>query len=249
MNEVLKQGSYTRTEGRQAGGTYPRFFTDSVKDHVASAREGRDIFMSEERVEIMMPGISHLTKPVMKVTHEHVERWPEEYKRFKAGQEMSIDGTPLEQWPILKREQVLELKYLGFLTVEHVAAMSDLAMQRIPMIGRRLRDLAKAYLDEEAHASLLSRATADSERQQRIIDEQNEKIANLSALTEKLSSQVIAMQNAPSAIATHVPGAHDPMEAARQAFAQQPAAQSALNDLPEPRRRGRPPGSKTETAA
>lgn len=233
----LKQGSYTRTEGRSAGGTYPRFFTDSVKDHVASAREGRDIFKAEERVEIIMPGISQLTKPVERVTQEHIERWPEEYKKFKAGQEMSVDGTPLEQWPILKREMVLELKYLGFMTVEQVAEMSEHAIQRIPMMGRRLKELAKAYLDDEQAGAILARTTAANERQEAIIAEQNEKIANLSALTEKLSAQVIALQNAPSAIATHIPGMHDPVAAAQQAQPQPQASQSALMDLPAPRGR------------
>ena len=77
----LKQGSYTRTQGAPSSNTYPRFFTESVKDHVASAREGRDIFKPEERVEIIMPGISQLTKPVEKVSQEHVDRWPSKTTR------------------------------------------------------------------------------------------------------------------------------------------------------------------------
>jgi hypothetical protein len=233
----LKQGSYTRTEGRASSNTYPRFFTDSVRDNLASEQQGRDIFKPEERVEIIMPGISQLTKPVEKVRQEHIERWPEEYRKFKAGQEMSVDGIPLEQWPILKREQVLELKFLGFMTVEQIADMSEHAIQRIPMLGRRLKQLAEAYLDEEKAGALLASTTAANERQERIIAEQNEKIANLSAMTEKLSSQLIALQNAPSPIATYVPGAHDPVEAARQAQQQAAGAQSSLNDLPAPRAR------------
>jgi len=243
----LKQGSYTRTQGAPSSNTYPRFFTDSVKDHLATAQQGRDIFKAEERVEIIMPGISQLTKPVEKVNQEHIERWPEEYKRFKAGQEMSVDGIPLEQWPVLKREMVLELKYLGFQTVEQVAAMSDLAMQKIPMMGRRLKQLAETYLDDEKAAALLTQTTAANERLERTIAEQNEKIANLSALAEKLSSQVIAMQNAPSAIATYVPGQHDPVGVAQQAQPMEPVGQSSLANLPEPRRRGRP--SNAELAA
>jgi hypothetical protein len=231
----LKQGSYTRTEGRQAGGTYPRFFTDSVKDELASAQQGRDIFKAEQRVEIIMPGISQLTKPVEKVNQSHIERWPEEYKRFKDGQEMSVDGIPLEQWPVLKREQVLELKYMGLLTVEHVAGMSETAIQRIPMYGRKLQRLAEAYLDEEKASALLLQTTASNERMERIIAEQNEKIANLSALTERLSSQVITMQNAPSPITTYVPGQHDPIGLAHQGQPQEPLVQSSLMDLPAPR--------------
>jgi hypothetical protein len=234
---ALGQGSYTRTQGAAPSSTYPRFFTDSVKDHIASAQEGRDIFKPEDRVEIIMPGISQLTKPVERVTQEHVDRWPEEYKKFKSGQEMSVDGIPLEQWPVLKREMVLELKYLGFMTVEQIAEMSEHAVQRIPMMGRRLKELAKAYLDDEHAAALLTQTTAANERLESTIKEQNEKIANQAQMLERLSAQMLALQNAPSAIATHVPGMHDPVEAARQAQTQQPVAQSSLMDLPAPRKR------------
>jgi len=240
MSEGLKQGSYTRTEGRQAGGTYPRFFTESVKDILASEQQGRDIFKPEERVEIIMPGISQLTKPVEKVRQDHIERWPEEYKKFKAGMEMSVDGTPLEQWPVLKREMVLELKFLGFQTIEQIAAMTDMAMQRIPMMGRRLKELAIAYLDDEQAGAMLAAATAKNERDNQIIREQNDKIAKLSAQLESLSARLIADQDRPHPIATYVPGQNDPAEYARQAQPQAAPAHSALDDLPAPRRRGRP---------
>lgn len=232
----LKQGSYTRTEGRQAGGTFPRFFTDSVLDHLATAQAGTDVFKDEERVEIIMPGISQLTKPVEKVRKEHIDRWPDEYKAFKAGQEFALNGTPLEQWPILKRAQVLTLKAADFRTVEDIAGMSDIAVQRVGMGGARLRDLARSYLDEAVAQAVLARTTAENERNQVVLAEQNEKIANLSSLCERLGAQIVAMQNAPSAIATHIPGMHDPMEAARQAMMpQEPVAASGFADLPAPR--------------
>ncbi len=243
----LRQGAYTRTEGREAARTYPRFFIDTVLDQMATEREGREIYKEEERVEIIMPGLSQLTKPVFKVTREYTDRWPDEYKAFKAGSEIALNGTPIEQWPILRRAQVLEMRAMGFRTVEDIAGMPDTAMQRIGMGGMRLRQLAQAYLDDEQAGAALARSTAENLRQERIVAEQNEKITNLSALCERLSSQLIALQNQPSPIATHIPGMHDPIEALRQSHPQEPAAQSSLADLPEPRRRGRP--SNAELAA
>lgn len=251
MDVVLRQGTYVRANsGGDMSKVYPRFFTDSVKDHVASAQAGRDIFKEEERVEIIMPGISQLTKPVEKVTQEHIDRWPEQYKAFKAGQEMSVSGIPLEQWPILKRAMVLELKAMGFMTVEQVASMSDTAVQRIGMGGLRLRDLAKSYLDDEVAQAELARSTAENERLKQEVAELRQQSANQAAMLERLSSDLIALQNRPHPVATYIPGMHDPAEAARQAIPQPVPAQSALSDLPAPRRRGRPPNSeKTETAA
>src|ERR1700674_1234177 len=124
----LAHGTYTRTDGMPGGDrNYPRFFLHDEQDQLATEQQGRPIFKSEERVEIIMPG-NPLTRPVQRVTDEHRQKWPEQYKAFKQGQEMSVEGTPLEQWPILKRAQVLELKALGHLTVEHVATMDDLAI-------------------------------------------------------------------------------------------------------------------------
>jgi hypothetical protein len=234
----LRQGSYTRTNGGEAGKVYPRFFIDSVQDYVASEREGRPIFKDEERVEVIFPGNQH-TKPVWKVTQEHKERWPQEYEAFKSGHEIALNGTPLEQWPILKRAQVMELKAMNFRTVEDVAGMNDHATQRIGMGGVRLRQLAQSYLDEAAAGALLSQTTAANARQEEVIAEQNAKIDNLSKLCERLSAELIQMRNAPSPIATYVPGQHDPAEAARQAAPREEAAGSSLLDLPQPRKRAK----------
>src|SRR6185312_14958555 len=68
------------------------------------------------------------------------------------------------EWAILKRSQVLELKALGFKTVEHIARMDDQAIQRIGMGGRILRDRAKAFLDDAENIAQNSRLSADNER-------------------------------------------------------------------------------------
>jgi hypothetical protein len=236
----VANGAYTRTNlSQDAGKVYARFFIDSVQDHVASTREGRPIFKDEERVEIIFPGNQH-TKPIHKVTQEHKDRWPQEYAAFKAGTELAVNGTPLEQWPILKRAQVLELKAINFRTVEEVANMSDLAMQRLGMGGARLRELAKAYLDDAAAGAMLSQSTAENERAKARIAELEDKVNNLSALCDRMHGDLQGLRNAPSPIATYVPGQHDPAEAARQAFPREEAAASSLNDMPAPRRRGRP---------
>lgn len=242
MNVVLGQGTYVRANsGADMSKVYPRFFEDTIVDPVASAREGREIYKTVDRVEIIMPGISQLTKPVENVTQEHIDRWSDQYKAFKAGQEMAVGGVPLEQWPILKRAQVLELKSMGFLTVEQVAEMSDHAAQRIGMGGSRLKQLAKSYLDDEVAQAEIARTTAENSQLKQTVAEQGEQIRNLSAMLERVSADLIALRNAPSPIATHIPAMADPAEAFRQAQSLEAAAQSSLADLPMPtprRRRG-----------
>lgn len=246
MNQVLKHGAYTRTNGGQVDNIWPEFFLDTIPDEAASAREGRECFKEEERVRLHFPG-DQTKKPVFKVTREHTERWPDVYKAFKEGYEVSLNGTPLEHWAALRKPHILELKSLGFRTIEDCAAMSDIATQKIGMGGQRIKQMAQAYLDDAAAGAIVAQVTAENEKLHREVGELSEQVKNQGQMLERLSSQLLAIQNAPSAIATYIPGMNDPIAAAQQAqgaAAMQgaPAAQSSLMDLPAPRaRRGKQP--------
>ncbi len=188
----IANGAFTRTNSFEPGTArnYPRFFVESVQDQAASVKAGRPIFHDEERVEIIMPGNPY-TRPVQRVTDAHREKWPKEYAAFKAGIELAADGTPLEEWPRLKRGQVLELKALGFATVEHVAAMDDHAIQRAGLGGRHLRELARAFLDDAANAAEVERLADDNAKKEAELDRLNRQIA---ALNDRLTAMQVALQ-------------------------------------------------------
>lgn len=232
---MLSNGSYTRSEGAPVAGVYPRFFLDEVQDVVASEQAGRAIFKSEERVEIIMPGNAQ-TRFVARVNREYTERWPKEYAAFKEGIEISPDGTPLEEWPVLKRSQVMELKYLGFKTVEQVSQMNDQVIQRIGMGGRNLKNLAIAFLDDAERIALTARLSAESDRKDERIAALERQLGEMGQLMEHKFAEMQAMRNAPSALATHIPGIHDPAEMARQAIPQE-VASSSLDNLGSRRQR------------
>lgn len=230
-------GVYTRTNGAQVtrDPVQPRFHIEPVPDPVATAQQGRPIFREEERVQYMMPG--GLSQPVERVNDEHRARWPEQYKQFKAGHDMATTGTPLEQWPILSRAMVLEMKALNIFTVEQCAELSDTACQRIPRAGYRVRELAKAYLDDAEAGALTSKLAAENDALHSRISESDRKVDELKELVDRLHSQLMTLQNAPNPIAAYVPGMHDPMEAAKQYAPTTPAPEpSALDALAAPRR-------------
>lgn len=241
----IANGTYTRTysfdpdEGRML----VRFFIESIPDELASAREGRPIFKDQERVELMTPGNS-LNIPVHIVTDEHRQRWPKQYEAFRKGMDIAVDGMPLEQWPILRRSQVLELKAMNFTTVEQLADMNDHATQRM-MGGMRLRTLAKAFLDEAHAGAEFSRITAENERKDQEIAELKRAVAEQGQLLDRVSRQLVDLQSAPNPIQTFLPASVDPMEALRRAPEAPPP--SSLADLPAPRRRGRPPSQQIES--
>lgn len=231
--------------GMPRDSTIPRFHIEPVIDELASQAAGRPIYKDEERVQFVMPG--NPTQPVERVTDYHRERWPQQYEAFRKSQEWAVEGTPLEMWPVLRRAQVLELKGLGLMTVEQVATMADNAVQKIGMGGRRLRELAVAYLDDAEAGALNERLSKQKETLEATVAAQNRQIEELKTLVEQIHSQQMAALNTPPALQSFVQAQHDPMEAMRQAAPQPTAAPSSLDGLAPVRRRGRP--SNAEIAA
>jgi hypothetical protein len=235
---AVSNGAYTRTQlGPEDDRLIPRFFTKSVQDEIASERAGRPIFRDREEVELLIPGNPY-NIPCYVVTNEHRNRWPKQYETFLAGKEMAKEGTPLEEWKSISRAQMMEMKSLNIFTVEQAANIDDNACQRIGMGGRRIRELAKAFLDEAEAEAIVSRAMADSERKDLEIASLNHKVEELSELLNRLHGQMQDLRNAPSALATHIPGMGDPVEMAKRNPV--PDDTSALDSIGQ-RRRGRPP--------
>jgi hypothetical protein len=205
--------SYTRTNGadpRTSGSGWARFYMDTIPDEAASKREGRRIYKQEERVEITMPGNS-FNIPVKEVTDEHRQRWPKEYEAFKAGLDPVANGIPLEDWPVLNRAQVLELKFLNFRTVEDVAGAADSALQRIGMGGFTLRDKARAYLDDAQAMELVEKITAENNALKSRLDVAEQQVSQMGEQLKMVHEQLQRLQNAPSPIATAVPAHSDPL--------------------------------------
>lgn len=241
----VANGTYTRTNlGMGDGNNYPRFFLDQVQDIVATEREGRAIYREEERVEIIMPGVAAFTKPVGRVTDEHRQRWPKEYAAFKEGFEISPEGTPLEEWSMLKRSQVLELKWLGFKTVEHLRDMDDHAIQKIGMGGRKIKELAGAFLDDAERNSLATRLASDNDRKDAEIAALRHQVEEMGKLTQQVHAELQGMRNAPSAVLTNIPGLSDPIEQAKAGH-HQPAAASSLDNIGS---RRKPRAAQTEAS-
>ena len=85
-----------------------------------------------------------------------------------------VEGTPIEEWPILNRAQVDELRYMNIRTVEQLANVSDTNAQGMMGINM-LRQKAQTYLENAKDAALTER-----------LDEQAQMIAELQA---KLAEQ------------------------------------------------------------
>lgn len=80
------------------------------------------------------------------------------YEKFKAGEEIPVDGTPLAAWNRLSQKQADILRAHGFYTVEQIRGMTDANMEKFPIPRpRELKQQAEMFLAsaDQAHFSAL----------------------------------------------------------------------------------------------
>jgi hypothetical protein len=130
-----------------ASGVIPEFYIESVHNPDRSAREGRAVFDDIEHVRVTILGDRTTSGVSFVATEKYRKRWPDQYAAFKRGEEQAKTGTPLEQWPMMTKSRVLELKAVGIDNVESLAAVTDTNIGIIGLGGRELREQAKAFLD------------------------------------------------------------------------------------------------------
>jgi hypothetical protein len=74
-------------------------------------------------------------------------RFPNEYEKFKKGQDAVLIGTTFDLCPALQRSQIIELKYQGVRTIEHLADLSD-SVNGVMRGFYQLKHKAKQFLED-----------------------------------------------------------------------------------------------------
>lgn len=159
-------------------GIFPRFYLFSKEDQAATLREGRPMFRDVEQVEIVIAG-DKSTVLHQKVNDQHKQRWAAQYAAFKANQVQSVEGTPIEQWPLMTPAKVAELKSLKIFTVESLANLADAKIEVLGMGGRDLQSQAKAYLAKAKDTALEQKLAKENEGLRRDIEMLKQQIAAL----------------------------------------------------------------------
>lgn len=134
----------------------PNFHYKAVKNNYRSKQEGRPVYENREYIEMIVPG-NATERPCMPVREEHKERFPDAYRRFKEKQEQQIDGTPLEQWPVMDPARVSSLKDVDIYTVDQVANLPDSFASSVGPDFNELKKQAQRFLS-------VAESTANEER-------------------------------------------------------------------------------------
>ena len=116
-----------------------------------------------------------------KTPPEWVERWQMQFKAWKEGEELPVEGQPVKTWAALNKEQIKRLVALGFVTIELLADVPDSELSVIGLDGRYLRDLARKTLEGSDNRKVLLEL---AESQQKVRDQEE----TIKALMERVSA-------------------------------------------------------------
>jgi hypothetical protein len=128
---------------RRYSGANIKFFYSYNENREKSLKEGRPIFDEIPSISIQWPGQD---ETVRRIEPQDMQEYPELYARFKAGSEPVLEGTPLAEWPMMSGSAMRELQYLGFKTVEQLAAATDDVKRKLGPLSKFVK-LAKEWLD------------------------------------------------------------------------------------------------------
>lgn len=165
------------------------FYVDDVYQTFQSEKEGRAIYKPVNKVRIAQPGaktdiIKHVQMADEPNSPSHPNRFPRQWAAFLAQQAQVPDGTPLEMCKFIPGHRVKELKAQNIHTAEQLANVPDTILQTLGMGAMRERDLAKAYLSEDAKVTALSAALAREAALKADMDALKAQMASLNSMME-----------------------------------------------------------------
>jgi hypothetical protein len=128
---------------KRYSGANIKFFYSYNENREKTAKEGRPIFDEIPSISIQWPGQD---ETVRRIEPQDIHDYPELYARFKAGSEPVTEGTPLAEWPMMSGSAMRELQYLGFKTVEQLAAATDDVKRKLGPLSKFVK-LAKDWLE------------------------------------------------------------------------------------------------------
>lgn len=176
MAEITEALLVANAVGKAPDTAIPQFFMKDVKNNFKSNQEGRPVYDTKEYVRIIIPGDRN-SIPERPVKDVDKARWPKQYAMFAQGLEMATDGTPLEQWPPIDRNQVEFLKHWNVRTVEQLSQVNDVNVQRMGMGMMSLRANAALWLEQARSGAGISR----------VVQERDELKSQVTLLTEQLA--------------------------------------------------------------
>lgn len=151
-----------------------KFFFAYNENEEKSLAAGRPIYDEIESISLQWPGQD---ETVRKVEPHDIREYPEKYRAFREGNEPVTEGTALAAWPPMNANALRELQYLGFKTVEQLAAATDDVKKKLGPLSRyckTAKDWVQALNSDQSEIVKLKALLEEAERKQSALSEKLE---------------------------------------------------------------------------
>jgi hypothetical protein len=160
---------------RDDKGVVAVFRNDIVKNVSKSIAAGRPIFEDVEVVELRYAGSKNIgVFPAMDFSHwdedeinggqrafTYAERFSRQYQQFKAHQQQTKAGTPLDYLPFLTEAKRAELRALNIYTAEALTVVDGPELKNLGPGGRELKNQAIAFLESSSEMARVTKLEAE----------------------------------------------------------------------------------------
>jgi hypothetical protein len=170
------------------------FRNGTVKNNVKSVEAGRPIFDDVELVELRYPGTrDYGVYPATERSHWDIdeftgeqravtfaERFSKQYQQFRANQQQTKSGTPLDYLIFLTEGKRAELRALNIYTAEALATVDGAELKNLGPGGREMKNKTIEYLENSNEAAKISKLEAELEMikaRNEILEEDNKLMA------------------------------------------------------------------------
>lgn len=139
-----------------------RFYTRPVVDQEATLKEGRTVHRDGIYVHVSFPADNTLVvdRPVYEADKG---RWPRHWLAFLANKPQELSGTMLSVWGPLSPALVEDYRAQKVLTVEQLAAVPDVNIDRLGIGARGHRQAAVDFLEAARSRAPLLRVSKELE--------------------------------------------------------------------------------------
>lgn len=182
---------------------FVRFESKTLEDPGRTKREKKPCWKDVHFVFVTTPGSKDIQPeeveewwPKMEMLVESgrmpahwLDKWKADYQRFKNGQEIPVDGTPIKGWSLIPGSIQELLISINVKTVEALAGMSDEAIGRVGMgaveFKRRAQAWVKQHSEKDGPAIEIAALQQENDSLKASVKDLTEKIEALSAMVSE----------------------------------------------------------------
>lgn len=183
-DEIMRLAGLAAQQAAKPG-VFVRFSLVPVENEAKTKEAGYHVIEEEEFIEIRVPGSQDFVHRPIRPSDK--EAYPAQYVAWKKNQAEPLTGTPLSMWAAMRGNQVKEAEYLSIRTIEELAQLADVNLQKLGPGWVDLRQKARDYLKAAKDGSVLVKMRDE-------LKERDEKLETLTRMFEEQKKSIEQMR-------------------------------------------------------